>query len=237
MKVGYFSVINEDVKIGDNASIGNCVTVYPGTIIGDNVRIDDNSVIGKQPYIAPTSTLKKRGDLDEKPLPPLELGSDTFVGACAVLYAGSTIGDHSLVADLASIREHCKIGKYAIVGRGVTIENKCNIGDYTKIQAEAYITALSDIGEYVFIAPAVSTTNDNFMGRTEERFKHRKGAVIKSKARIGGNAVLLPGVTIGEEAVVGAGSVVTRDVEGYKVVVGVPAKVLRDTPHEQILKM
>ncbi|MBI2266683.1 MAG: N-acetyltransferase [Armatimonadetes bacterium] len=235
-QVGFFSVIGENVVCGNHVTIGNNVTIHAGTRIGDHVRIDDNSVIGKQPYVAATSTLKKRGDISDEPLPPLVLGEHCFVGANAVLYAGARIGKHVLIADLASIREKCEISDYVIVGRGVTIENGTTIGEYTKLQAEVYITALSTIEDRVFIAPTVSTTNDNFMARTEERFKWRKGPHIKSRARIGGNAVLLPRVTIGVEAVVGAGSVVTKDVPDYKVVMGVPARVVKDTPVEQLLE-
>lgn len=236
VRVGHFSVIEADVRIGNRVNIGHGVVIRKGTVIGDDCEIADNTVIGKHPTVASTSTLKKRGDLTEATLPPLEIGRTVTVGACVVLYAGTIIEDGVFVADLASVREHCRIGRKAIIGRGVTVENQCEIGEFTKIQAEAYITALSKVGDRVFIAPTVSTTNDNFMGRTEERFKHRKGATIKSRARIGGGAVLLPGVTIGEEAMVGAGAVVTRDVPPYKVAYGNPARVQRDTPSEQVLE-
>ncbi|MBI2251489.1 MAG: N-acetyltransferase [Armatimonadetes bacterium] len=233
-KIGYFNVIMENIQIGNNVKIGNGVTIYPETIIGNNVIIGNNCVVGVSPQAALTSTLKKKGDLIDK-LPPLVIGNDVIIGSMVVLYLGTKISNAVFIADLASIREKCEIGNHVIIGRGVTIENQCKIGEYTKLQAEVYLTALSEVENYVFIAPTVSTTNDNFMGRTEERFKYRKGALIKSKARIGGNAVLLPGVTIGREAVVGAGSVVTKDVPEYKVVYGVPAKIRKDTPREQLL--
>jgi acetyltransferase-like isoleucine patch superfamily enzyme len=86
------------------------------------------------------------------------------------------------------------------------------VGEYTKIETEAYVTAYTVIEERCFIAPMVCMSNDNYLGRTEERFQHMKGPHIKRGARIGSNAVLLPGVIIGEEAVVGAGSVVTQEV-------------------------
>lgn len=235
VQIGRFSVVEEGAVIGDNVRIGHGVVIHRGTSIGDDCQIADNSVIGRQPAIPATSTLKKRGDLTGEPLPPLSIGPRATIGACVVLYAGSRIGESVYVADLASIRENCQIGRFVIVGRGVTIENQCNIGEYTKIQAEAYITALSTLEDHVFIAPTVSTTNDNFMGRTEERFKHRKGVTVRSRARIGGNAVLLPGVTVGVEAVVGAGSVVTRDVSPATVVYGAPARAMRQTPTEQML--
>jgi acetyltransferase-like isoleucine patch superfamily enzyme len=89
--------------------------------------------------------------------------------------------------------------------------------------------------EHVFIAPCVVTTNDNFMGRTEKRHALIKGAIVRRGARVGGGSVLLPGIEIGEEAFVGAGAVVTRDVGPRTLVVGNPARVLRDVPDEELL--
>ncbi len=103
----------------------------------------------------------------------------------------------------------------------------------TKIQAEAYITAYSTLEEHVFIAPCVVTTNDNFMGRTEARHDLIAGPTIRRGARIGGGAILCPGIEIGEEAFVGAGAVVTKDVPPRVIVVGNPARVLRDVPDER----
>ena len=106
----------------------------------------------------------------------------------------------------------------------------------TRIQADAYITAYSTLEEHVFVAPCVVTTNDNFMGRTERRLELLAGPTIRRGARVGGGAVLCPGVEIGEEAFVGAGAVVTRDVPSRVVVVGSPARVLRDVPDEELLQ-
>jgi acetyltransferase-like isoleucine patch superfamily enzyme len=92
------------------------------------------------------------------------------------------------------------------------------------------------VEEDVFIAPCVVTTNDNFMGRTEKRKSLMKGPTIRRGARVGGGAILLPGVEIGEEAFVGAGAVVTKDVPPKTVVVGSPARVLRDVPDEELLE-
>ncbi|MGB4253779.1 MAG: acyltransferase, partial [Minisyncoccales bacterium] len=103
------------------------------------------------------------------------------------------------------------------------------------IETEAYITAISIIEDYCFIAPEVSFSNDNYLGRTEERFKHFKGPTIKKGARIGVNATLLPGVIIGEDALVAAGATVTKDVPPRVIVAGVPAKYFRDVPEEELL--
>jgi acetyltransferase-like isoleucine patch superfamily enzyme len=126
------------------------------------------------------------------------------------------------------------MGDGCILGRGSLIENDTTVGAGARIQADAYVTAYSTLEEDVFIAPCVVTTNDNFMGRTERRKELMKGPTIRRSARIGGGAVLCPGVEIGEEAFVGAGAVVTKDVPPGVVVVGSPARVLRDVRPEEL---
>jgi UDP-2-acetamido-3-amino-2,3-dideoxy-glucuronate N-acetyltransferase len=229
--VGAFSVIGKEVKIGRNCTIGNNVVIHDGTQIGDNVRIDDCTVAGKQPMRAKRSIFK-----DDKKMPPAEIGNDCLVGAQVVIYAGAKIANNILIADTAAIRENVTIGEFTIIGRGVTVENFCSVGKKCKLETNSYITAYSEVGDYCFIAPGVTTTNDNFMGRTKERFDHFKGVTIKNGGRIGGRAVILPGIEIGEDAVVGAGAVVTRNVPPKTVVVGTPAKFFRNTPEEQLLE-
>ena len=117
----------------------------------------------------------------------------------------------------------------------MTVENKVTIGARCKIETEAYITALSSIGEGCFIAPEVTFTNDNFLGRTKERFKHHKGVVLERGARVGANATFLPGIVVGADALVAAGAVVTKDVPARTIVRGAPARPVRDVPPEQLL--
>ena len=227
---GEHTIIEKDVKIGVNCTIGFQVVIREGSVIGNNVRIDDHTVIGKQPMRA------KRSIFKAETLPPAQIGDDCLIGAHAVIYAGCTIAQNILIADTAAIRENVTIAEYTIVGRGVTVENFCNVGKKCKLETGCYITAYSEIEDYCFIAPKVTTTNDNFLGRTEERFKHFKGVTVRKGGRIGGGAVILPGIEIGEDAVIGAGSVVTRNVPPRKVYVGTPAKYFRDTPEEQLLE-
>ncbi len=163
------------------------------------------------------------------------IGEGCRIGSNAVLMAGSTFGDRVIVGDAAGVRERCTIGDDVVVGRAVTVENDTTIGARTKIQSGAYVTAYVTIEEDVFIAPMVVTTNDNYMGRTEKRFAELKGATIRRGARVGGGCHILPGIEIGEEAFIATGAVVTRDVPAKTVVMGVPAKPVRDVPDEELL--
>ena len=230
-QIGYYTVIGADVTLGVNCVIGHHVGIHPGVQIGDNVRIDDHTVIGKLQMKAANSAVTQAAQFS-----PTRIGDNCLIGTSVILYVGCQLANNVLVADFASVREQVTIGENTIVGRGVTIEQRVTIGKRCKLESEVYITAISEIGDYCFIAPEVSFSNDNFMGRSEERFKHFRGATLKDGARIGTNATLLPGVTIHEDGQVAAGAVVTRDVPAKKVVVGVPAKVVRDVDAAQLLE-
>ena len=211
------------------ADVHPTATVYPGTVLGDGVKVHENAVVGKQPALSTRSTAKR------DPLPPAEIGEGTIVSTGAIVFAGSRIGARVILGDQSCVRERVTIGDDVVLGRGSLVENDTTIGAMTTIQAEAYITAYSTLEEHVFIAPCVVTTNDNFMGRTEARHDLIAGPTIRRGARVGGGAVLCPGIEIGEEAFIGAGAVVTKDVPARVIVVGNPARVLRDVPDEELL--
>ncbi len=212
-----------------NAEVHPSATVYPGTILGEGVKVLENAVVGKQPTLSPRSTAKR------EPLPPAVVGDGTIVSTGAILFAGSTVGARVILGDQSCVRERVTIGDDVVIGRGSLVENDTTIGALTKIQANAYITAYSTLEEHVFIAPCVVTTNDNWMGRTDARFGNIKGPTIRRGARVGGGAILCPNIEIGEDAFVGAGAVVTKDVAARTVVVGNPARVLRDVPAAELL--
>ena len=229
--IGHFVVIDDEVVIGTNCIIGSNVVIHVGTIIADNVRIDDNTVIGKQPMRSVNSIFT-----DEEKLLPAKISEGCLIGAGVIIYCGCTIGEKTLIADTAVIRENVTVGSKTIIGRGTTIENFCTVGSNCKIQTNVYLTAYSQVEDYVFIAPCVTTSNDNYAARSKQRFGKFKGVTIKKGGRIGAGAVILPGKIIYEDALVAAGSVVTKNVEAGKIVVGNPAKVLRDVPQDQLLK-
>ena len=211
------------------AEVHPSAVVYAGTVLGDGVKVLEGAVIGKQPTLSPRSTARR------DPLAPLEIGAGSVVSTGAVVFAGTRIGARVIVGDQACVRERCVVGDDVVIGRGSLVENDTTVGALTKVQAHVYITAYSTLEDSVFIAPCVVTTNDNLMGRTERRHELIKGPTIRRGARVGGGAVLCPGIEIGEEAFVGAGAVVIHDVPPRTVVVGNPARVLREVPPEELL--
>jgi acetyltransferase-like isoleucine patch superfamily enzyme len=212
------------------AEIHPTATVYEGTVLGEGVKVLEGAVVGKQPTLSPRSTAKR------EPLSPTTIGDGTIVSTGAIVFAGSSIGARVILGDQSCVRERVEIGDDVVLGRGSYIENDTTVGALTKIQAQAYITAYSTLEDNVFIAPCVVTTNDNYMGRTEKRLSQLRGPTIRRGARIGGGAILCPGVEIGEDAFVGAGAVVTKDVPPRKLVVGSPARVLREVPDDELLE-
>jgi UDP-2-acetamido-3-amino-2,3-dideoxy-glucuronate N-acetyltransferase len=228
---GQFCVIEKNVEIGNDVKIGHNVVIREGSKIGNSVVIDDYTVIGKQPLRSKRSVFKT-----DKVYTPASIGNECLIGAHAVVYVGTDIANNVLIADSAQVREDVKIGEYTIVGRCSTVENLTVIGRKCKLETNCYITAYSVLEDFCFIAPGVITTNDNYLGRTEERFKHFKGVTVRKGGRIGGGAVILPGLEIGSDAIVAAGSVVTRNVPAKQIFAGVPAKYFKDTPEEQLLE-
>ena len=228
--IGHFVVIENDVVIGPHCTIGHHAVIKSGTRIGAAVQIGNHSILGQQPAKSANSAVTK----DSAHNGPL-VADRVRIGSHSIIYAGCTLAEDVYVADLATIREEVVVGEKTIVGRGVAIENSCSIGAYCKLESNAYITAYSTIGDHVFVAPGVLTSNDNFLGRTEERFKHFKGATLESGSRLGVGSIVLPGVELPEEGVLAAGALLTKNGKEAAVHVGIPAKPIRPVPPEQLL--
>jgi UDP-2-acetamido-3-amino-2,3-dideoxy-glucuronate N-acetyltransferase len=202
--------------------------VHPDTVLGADVRLGDWCVVGKPPVLGSRSSAAR-----EAP-GPARLGDGVSIGAGAVVLAGAVLADGVVVGDQAHVRERAEIGADCLVGRGVSVDNDVRVGERVKFQTGAYITAWSLVEDDVFVSPGVMLTNDQTAGRRRAGDELR-GAVLRRACRVGGGAVLLPGVEVGEEAFVAAGALVTRDVPARTLVMGVPARIVREVPQEELL--
>jgi acetyltransferase-like isoleucine patch superfamily enzyme len=202
--------------------------VYPGTVLGDGVRLGDFCVVGRPPLLAAGSSAA-----GEAP-GPARVGDGVAIGAGSVVLAGAEIGAGCVVGDQAHVRERATIGAGSVIGRGVSVENDVSVGARVRLQTNAYITAWSVVEDDVFVAPGVLLTNDPTAGRRRAG-QELRGPTLRRACRVGAGAVLLPCVEVGEEAFVGAGAVVTADVPARAVVIGVPARVVREVREEDLL--
>jgi acetyltransferase-like isoleucine patch superfamily enzyme len=228
--------IEASSSVAPGVHLGNNVTIYGGVVVHPNCCVMDGAVLGRIAIGNSTTTRP----LDPSPK-PLEIGAGSIIGCNTVLYAGSTIGQNVLIADLSSLREGCVVDDGAVIGRGVMVLYDCRIGKGARIQDQAHLVGNLTIEEHVFIGMGVMTANDSAVYRS--RFglvpASIEGPLIRRYAVIGTGATVLPGVEIGEGAMVRAGSVVTRDVAPWTFVSGAPARFVKDVPaawREEILQ-
>jgi acetyltransferase-like isoleucine patch superfamily enzyme len=222
-------MLGEGAEIGDGAEIGAHVVIHAGTSIGANCVIQDGAVVGKPVVLAKRSSAAGR----ETGRASLAAGAKVLSGA--VVFAGAELADGVIVGDHALVRERAVVGADSVVGGNSLVDNDVEIGERVKIQSNCYVTAFTTIEDDVFVAPGVTTTNDNTMGRHAPDMPLR-GPTLRRACRVGGGVVLCPGIEVGEEAFIAAGAVVTGDVEARAVMVGVPARKLREVGDEDLLE-
>jgi UDP-2-acetamido-3-amino-2,3-dideoxy-glucuronate N-acetyltransferase len=164
-----------------------------------------------------------------------KVGKNTFIADTAIIYHDVQIGDNSKVFDLVVLREGTRIGNNTTIGNAVCGEPEVIIGDYCSINTQTHLTGGIIIGDRVFFGPNVTTTNTRRISFGRPYDVVREAPIIKYGARIGGGAVILAGVTVGEQAMVGAGAVVTKDVPAREIWVGNPARKLRNVPESELI--
>jgi acetyltransferase-like isoleucine patch superfamily enzyme len=195
-------------------AIAATAVVHANVELGDGAAVEDFVVIGAGP-------LGPNGEAS-----PTRIGLSARIRSHSVIYAGNAIGDRFQTGHGVLVREWNEIGDDVSVGSHTVIEHHVRIGDGARIHSNAFIPEYSVIDAGAWIGPNAVLTNAVYPQSPNAKSDLR-GPHLHRGARIGANVTLLPGVVVGEDALVGAGSVVVRDVPAGAVVVGNPARIIR----------
>jgi len=208
--------IHATALVSDRAVLGTNVTIDAFSIIHSGVNIGDNSFIGSHCEIGVHSDLANENTLT--------IGEGSHIRSHSILYTGSSFGSSLTTGHRVTIRENTIAGLDFQVGTLSDIQGDASFGDYVRLHSNVHIGKSSKIGNFVWVYPFVVLTND-----PHPPSKVCHGVTIDDFVVIATMSTVLPGVTIAEGALVGAHSLVNRDVPSNAVVVGVPAKVIGPT--------
>lgn len=208
--------ISPSAKLGVNVRIGDRTIIYDNVEIGDNSIICNDCVIGE-----PLNAYYNEGVHYENP--KTIIGSNSLIRSHTIIYAGNTMGDHFQTGHRVTVRENTVFGNHCSLGTLDDLQGHSVFGDYCRLHSNVHIGMHSKLGNFVFVYPYVVFTND-----PTPPSDICIGPTVGDFSQIATGSILLPGVTIGKHCLVGACSSVTKDVEDYKLVVGVPAKPIKD---------
>lgn len=217
-------------QISNNSIIKKSVIIGENVIIEDNVWIDDNVIIRDNVHIKRGAKINSFSIIGEhlsdfyndycSKSHPTIIGEDSLIRSHNVIYGDCVIGEKFQSGHHVTIRENSNIGKNTRIGTMSDIQGNCQIGEYVNIHSNVHIGQKSVIDNYVWIFPYVVLTNDPTPPSYKLIAPH-----IEEYAVISTHSLILPGVLIGSNSLVGGGSVVTKDVPANKVVIGNPAKI------------
>lgn len=209
-------VLGPDVSLGEDLELGANVVIHAGVTIGDGCTLQDGAVVGKRPQLGPRS--RAAG-----PIGPTVLEPGATVCCYGLVFAGAHVSEGAIVGDNALVRERAVVGPGTVVGAGSAVGIDVRLGARVKILNNASLAPRTLVEDEVHITANVVTTTSRW-----EEGGEPDTVVLRRACRIGIGAVLLAGVEVGEQAVVGACSLVTEDVAPRSVVAGTPARLLRE---------
>lgn len=207
--------ISPKAKIGKNVKIGDNTSIYDNVVISDNTIITNDCIIGE-----PLQDYYFNNNYNN---PETIIGANSLIRSHTIIYAGCSLGEGFSTGHRVTIREYSKFGKKCRIGTISDIQGYVSFGDYCWLHSNVHIGQKSTIGNFVFIYPYVVFTND-----PTPPSDICIGPTIGDYTQIAVFSVILPGVKIGKHCLVGAGSIVGKDVDDYQLVLGNPAKPVKN---------
>ncbi len=207
--------VSPKARLGNNVRIGDNTAIYDNVEIGDDSTICNDSVIGE-----PLEAYYHDPGYNN---PVTVIGAGSLVRSHAIIYAGCTIGPRFSSGHRVTIRENTSIGEHCSIGTLSDIQGKVKIGRYCRLHSNVHIAQGCSMGDFVFLYPFSVMTNDPFPPSTDI-----KGGYIGNYSQVGVHAVVLSGIQVGENCLIGANSVVSRNVPDYSLAMGDPVKVVMD---------
>lgn len=208
-------IISPSAKIGVNVKIGDNTIIYDNVVIGDNTIICNDCIIGE-----PLNDYYRNNNYEN---PQTIIGANSLIRSHSIIYAGNEIGDSFQCGHRVTIREFTKVGTHCSFGTLDDIQGYSEFGNYCRLHSNVHIGQKSRLGNFVFVYPYVVFTND-----PTPPSNICTGPSVGDYSQIATGSVLLPGVIIGKHCLVGAGSVLSKDLNDYSLAVGVPAKTIKD---------
>jgi acetyltransferase-like isoleucine patch superfamily enzyme len=207
--------IGARARIGRNVRIGDNVAIYDGVEIGDDSIVCNDCVLGE-----PLSTYYSDQHYEN---PRTVIGRGACIRSHAILYAGCEIGEGFSTGHRVTIREGTVIGNHCSIGTMTDIQGYVRIGNYCRLHSNVHLAQGSRIDDFVFFYPFSVMTNDPWPPSTD-----LQGGHVKSFTQVGVHAVILPGIVVGANCLVGANSVVSKAVPDFSLASGDPARVVMD---------
>jgi len=220
------------VDIGENVKAHHTVRSYGRNSVGDNSIILDNVLVGVPSTDLLLSLRQVDLNLEHADYEGASIGHNAIIRSDSVIYCNVTIDHHVRTGHKILVRENTRIGHNVLIGTNCVIDNDCVIGNHVSIQSCVYVPTGTTISDYVFLGPCANLTNDMYPIRTGEPLVP---VIVEKGASLGANCTVLPGVRVGEGAMIAAGAVVTQNVPPWHLAVGVPAKVTPLPEHLKVL--
>ena len=209
--------------MGDNIRIHRSSKLYGRTSVGEGTVVMENVTLGYPEHRVLMEIIKQGIEIEEHDHPGATIGKGSFIRAGTTIFSNVQTGDMFKTGHNAMVRENTSIGNSVLVGTNVIIDGNVKIGNNVSIQGNVYIPTHVTIEDNVFIGPCAVLANDKYPIRGEYV---ADGPILRKGASIGANATLVPGVEVGEGAMVAAGALVTKDVPPWKLAIGCPAKII-----------